>query len=186
MATEEQTTEPLLSSEDRIAELSDIDDDVVKLLEAAGKAIKALNDQSSGVSETEMESMSIASDGVRSKFTKETAAYFKLLSSIEVRIRRNIFALEESGIVSSKSSAKDAQFIPESRQPARSELSLQQRSSPLAGGLGALDVGWLNGRNSNVGKDVEVGLWSKVSQLVAEFDNGVDLLTEDNMETDRS
>ena len=38
-----------------------------------------------------------------------------------------------------------------------------------AGGLGNLDVGWLNGRNDNVGKDMEAELWAKAQEFVSSF-----------------
>ena len=38
------------------------------------------------------------------------------------------------------------------------------------GGLGSLDVGWLNSRNDNVGKEMEAELWEQAQQLLQKLE----------------
>lgn len=53
-------------------------------------------------------------------------------------------------------------------------LSPQSRQwpvrAPVGGGLGALDVGWLNSRNDNVGKEMEAELWGKAKKFVTNLE----------------
>ena len=40
------------------------------------------------------------------------------------------------------------------------------RSVITGGGLGSLDVGWLNSRNDYIGKGMEAGLWEEAQKFV--------------------
>lgn len=50
-----------------------------------------------------------------------------------------------------------------------------RKGATTGGGLGSLDVGWLNSRNDNVGKGMEAELWEEARQLIdsAEARRGV-------------
>ena len=83
--------------------------------------------------------------------------YFALLASIDVGLRRQISALEDAEIIPSETAYKESQA---------SQIGLtiagQKQASKGAvtgGGLGSLDVGWLNSRNDRVGKEKEAELW---------------------------
>ena len=39
-------------------------------------------------------------------------------------------------------------------------------AAPLAGGMGNLDIGWLNSRNGLVEKEMEAELWAQAEDLV--------------------
>ena len=41
-----------------------------------------------------------------------------------------------------------------------------RKGAITGGGLGSLDVGWLNSRNDNVGKEMEAELWEDAQLLV--------------------
>lgn len=45
--------------------------------------------------------------------------------------------------------------------------SSASRSAIIGGGLGNLDIGWLNSRNDNVDKEMESELWNKASTFLA-------------------
>ena len=81
-------------------------------------------------------------------FTEQSTQYFSLVSSIQMNLQRNILGLDEAGIIRSKK-AVDA-----------------------AGGLGELDIGWLNSRNDKVGKEMEAELWGKAAELLKEVNEG--------------
>ena len=124
---------------------------VAKLLRSAGEAIQALT------GEKPSESGSKPTDDERkSAFTQVTAQYFILLSSVDVNIRRQIYALEEAKIITAADSA--------SKEGSAKERAAVEES----GNLGGLDVGWLNSRNDKVGKEMEAELWEKARSLLSE------------------
>lgn len=114
----------------------------------------------------------------KNTFTTATAQYFSLLSSIDVRLRRQIYALEEAELISTEAPAKDSHLNSsvsaafalfgggQSSTPAL-PTAAEKSTSSTTGGLGSLDVGWLNSRNDNVGKNMEAELWMKAQEFVS-------------------
>lgn len=100
------------------------------------------------------------------------AQYFSLLSSIDVRLRRQIYALEEADILSPSSSAVEkVELLLPGSQGSTSALGSSQGTIGASGGkggvgMGGLDVGWLNSRNDSVGKEMEAEQWSELEGLV--------------------
>ena len=139
-------------------------------------AVRALT--SNGSSDIEEESTSIAQQ--KSSFTAATSQYFSLLSSIDVRLRRQVYALEEAEIIPADVASKESKGG--SNLPAAlaalgalsSNVTFSQssREKTVAGGsgLGKLDVGWLNSQNDKVGKEMEAELWAQAKELVQEFE----------------
>lgn len=149
--------------------------DVVKLLNSAGAAVKSLTsaeDRSDDNLET-IESSQSAGDR-EGAFRSATSQYFKLLSSIDVRLRRQIYALEDSKIIPAESKSKeilDSQNVPVVRTPIGtlgppSKHSQAKKGTITGGGLGSLDIGWLNCRNDSVGKEKEAELWQEAQAYV--------------------
>ncbi|PWY86952.1 hypothetical protein BO70DRAFT_360677 [Aspergillus heteromorphus CBS 117.55] len=137
-----------LTSADRIRQLNDIDQDVAKLIHSAGLAIQALTNARSG--ETPAAN---SLESHKARFKEATSQYFALLSSIDVRLRRQVYALEEASIL------------------APDPVSSRTGDLPAAGGgaTGAsnpLDVSWLNSRKDTVGKDKEAELWAVAREFV--------------------
>lgn len=104
------------------------------------------------------------------------AQYFSLLSSIDVRLRRQIYALEEADILSPSSSAVEkVEFQLPGNQGSTAALGSSQRSSGAGGkggvGMGLLDMEWLNSRNDSVGKEMEAELWKELEGLVEGVEN---------------
>ena len=110
----------------------------------------------------------------KQSFTAATSRYFTLLSSLDVRLRRQIFALEEADILPAESSDKEVQtnfFV----TPAIAAIGGPPNAPPpkatnreviTGGGLGGLDVGWLNSRNDRVGKGKEAEVWEEARRCV--------------------
>lgn len=152
---------PLHQSINRIPRAQDLS----HLLHSAGAAIEALTLPPSP-------SFSAEEDNPNEKFRNMAAQYFSLLSSIDVRLRRQIYALEEADILSPSSSAveKVELQLPGS-QGSSSALGSSEGTTGASGGkggvgMGALDVGWLNSRNDSVGKEMEAELWRELEGLV--------------------
>ena len=98
--------------------------------------------------------------------------YLSLLSSIDSRLQQQIFALAEADILPSESGPREYQADLHSSRGARAtpnpllpKLADSKSDSASGSGLGTLDVGWLNSRNDNVGKEMEAELWAKALDL---------------------
>ncbi|KAK8168615.1 mediator complex protein-domain-containing protein [Phyllosticta citrichinensis] len=128
---------------EHIQELSKIKEDIPKLLTAAGSAVSALTnreippppsssstDPSSSTSDSPLEARKAA-------FSAHTKTYFSLVRTIQDNLMREIGALEDAGVIPAK-----AEKV-EGGSGAGGEVK--------NGGLGELDVGWLNARTRDVG-----------------------------------
>jgi hypothetical protein len=128
--------------------------DVAKLIHSAGLAIQALTNAKPSSPSSEVPDGSLESH--KTRFKDATQQYFALLSSIDVRLRRQVSALEEASIL-----APD----PVSRTG-------DATGAGAAGGAGVgaasnpLDISWLNSRKDTVGKDKEAELWAAAREFV--------------------
>ncbi|KAL4929293.1 mediator of RNA polymerase II transcription subunit 11 [Aspergillus undulatus] len=161
---ENQSPAQLFTSADRIRQLNDIDQDVAKLIYSAGLAVQALtnarsNDPSSSSSTTFSSNNPNNSTSTntlethKTRFKEATSQYFALLSSIDVRLRRQVYALEEASILAPDSAG------------ARTEGSFASAAA-AAGASNPLDVSWLNSRKDTVGKEKEAELWRAAREFV--------------------
>ena len=133
------------------------------MLHSAGLAIKALTGQMS----LDADEKSTSVHEQQSSFTAATSQYFSLLSSIDVRLRRQIYALEEADIIPAEAATKESQGSQSvSGNPSRAS---KDRTRTQSSGLGNLDIGWLNSRNDKVGKEMEAELWKEACDLVEEM-----------------
>lgn len=140
---------------DRIRELNSIDASIPQLLRAAGSAIQILGSDSP--------SRDLASS--KAQFLDAITTYFTTLSSIDVRLRRQVYALQEAGLIK-EGDAKDA----------KRGGSTAAAAGNGAGAGGALDVGWLTAGGDQVEKDMEREVWGRarefLERLVEEKTNG--------------
>lgn len=134
----------------------------MRLLEAAGLAVNALTMPSREHEDTQDASSTMKKR--KETFTAATTQYFELLSSIDVGVRRQIIALEEAGIIPAEMVSKSSQ--PSQSTTSSTTTSRQSRGVVTGGGLGSLDVGWLNSRNDWVGKEKEAALWEEAAALM--------------------
>ncbi|EOD51293.1 putative casein kinase substrate phosphoprotein pp28 protein [Neofusicoccum parvum UCRNP2] len=130
---------------EHIQELSKIKEDVPKLLTAASHAISALTNRP-------LDSPSSADPLAARKeaYSAHTQTYFTLVRQIQDNLMREVGALEDAGVIPAK-----AEKVERAAQTQREGAEVKN------GGLGELDVGWLNART----RDVGVG---KAGELVAE------------------
>lgn len=141
--SEEQSTTTFTPSE-RIAQISEIDSQIAFLLQSAGQALQSLTNPSST---SDVESS-------RTTFRSNVRDYFSTLSAIDVGLRRQIYALQEAGLIQ-EGTAKDARD------------ALARSDTRSVGESGGLDASWLNSRaKDKVGKGMEAELWERAGQLV--------------------
>ena len=148
------------SKSERIQQLNDIDkvcilsralailylpkQSITKLLRSAGLAIKTLTAYQTF---TEPTGETLPRDELQN-FTEASSTYLNSLHSVDVRLKRQIHGLVESGIIVRD---KEAGM----RKPDVSE------AAKVAGdrNVSSLDVGWLNSRSDKVDKVMEAELW---------------------------
>ncbi|KAK7710050.1 hypothetical protein SLS57_008548 [Botryosphaeria dothidea] len=131
---------------EHIQELSKIKEDVPKLLAAASNAINALTNRPLPSDASPSFSSADPLEARKEAYSTYTQTYFSCIRQISENLSREIDALEKAGVI-----------------PAKAEKVEQARGGAEVknGGLGELDVGYLNART----RDVGVG---KAGELVAE------------------
>ncbi|KAI5361452.1 Putative mediator complex, subunit Med11 [Septoria linicola] len=167
-----------ISPAGRISELSGINKDVATLLESAGQAVHALTNRPLNLhdsldEDTQMsDSTSDSVDARKDHFRENATSFFENLQAITARLRRQAYALEEAGIIT-----PDPLNVPE--QPKAAPPPAQGRGMAVVpkeqqldperiknGGLGNLDVGWLNSRGNKVGAEKEAELVQETKDLL--------------------
>lgn len=164
------TSQQSVSPSERIGELSAINVDVAKLLNAAGQAVNALtnrpiksaSDDDEDTNMTDAEAKDTV-EAHKEAFTAHTTDYYTLLQSITARLRRDVYALEEAKIIAAEAPkpGRTSQQTQAAGPPARGPAGVPGQKQPeedriTNGGLGGLDVGWLNSRGNRVGAEKEV------------------------------
>ncbi|KAL8781546.1 MAG: hypothetical protein Q9194_000308 [Teloschistes cf. exilis] len=170
MGTAVEKLEP--NAFDRIAQLNDIDQDVARLLSSAGLAINTLTTSALATGENS-ENLDQDIGQRKERFSAASSQYFSLLASIDVRLRRQISALEKAQIIPPEASTKESQTdlgtataLTRMSGGSPSLLVGSSKDPIINGGLGNLDVSWLNSRNNKVEKDMEAELWEGAHNLV--------------------
>ncbi len=156
---------------DRIRELLVINADVAAMLQSAGQAINSLTDRPLDATEGDDAHMSdekrITSVEERKEaFTENTKAYYTHLQAVVARLRRQAYALEEAGIIAPEPSSLGG--LQQKQSVGQGGLNAQGMERITNGGLGNLDVGWLNSRGNKVGVDKESELLDEAKKLLEE------------------
>lgn len=160
---------------ERIRELNDINEEFSRLLEHAGQALKALS-PSAGDEGDDLFARKTA-------FEDNTRKFYTDLQSATAKCKRQVYALEEAGIIApeaptplSSAQQQPGQIPLGSRQglgrdgsPVFSAQSNSQMYRITNGGLGNLDVGWLNSRGNKVGVEKEAELMEDAKQLLEDI-----------------
>lgn len=123
---------PSLTPASRITKLNQIDQSISTLLSAAADAVAILSNKPA----TEREEKALKTpEAARTAFTAAAETYFSTLSSIEVRLRRQVYALEEASLIR-----------PGNDGDARRGRALGGDTGLTRVGGGPLDPSWLNAR----------------------------------------
>lgn len=144
------------SIEENISQLNAIDKSAVQLMSHAATALNSLTTPPTSGSAADVSRPEIDAPAAKDAFQSSTDSFLTALHDIDVRMKRQIMALEEAGIVNLSGSA-------------RVEPGAATKASLKPNGLGAvgnLDVGWLNSRSTKVERDMEAELWDKAKTLL--------------------
>ena len=135
--------------------------------------MRALTNESPAPSQNSVQASALESH--KANLQASAAKYFALLSSIDVQLRRQVYALEEAEIISAETSniTKAGSALPAAlakmtgeAASAPSSQNTSDKTTSAAGGLGNLDIGWLNSRSDAVGKEMEAEIWEKAEALL--------------------
>lgn len=151
--------------EENIHQLNAIDKTIIQLMYHTGTALDALA-VPSGSSSAAVKGPSSSSDpksqldppAQKDAFHAATDSFLDALHSVDVRMKRQIMALEEAGIISLAA--------PLPKDP-KTGLPVGTSMKPNGmGAVGNLDVGWLNSRGNRVEKDMEAEIWGKAREIL--------------------
>ncbi|KAL7795099.1 mediator complex, subunit Med11 [Trichoderma ceciliae] len=153
-----QLQEPF-TLEENIHQLNAIDKSMVQLMSHTATALGALTTPAS--SDDGNPPASVESAAQKEAFRQATDTFLSTLHSIDLRMKRQILALEEAGIVNLSSGP---------RQGHNTGIKPSLKPNGV-GAIGNLDVGWLNSRGAKVERDMELELWKRARELL-EKDEG--------------
>ncbi|KEY63823.1 hypothetical protein S7711_09735 [Stachybotrys chartarum IBT 7711] len=141
--------------EENIHQLNAIDKSIVKLMSHTCTALNSLTvtppASNNPVSDTDGPKPLADPAAQKDDFRSATDSFLTTLHSIDVRMKRQILALEEAGIV-------DLNGNPRAEPKGGADVSLKPSGT---GAIGNLDVGWLNSRGTKVEREMEAELWEK-------------------------
>lgn len=154
--TDESHIHKPFTVEENIQQLNAIDNCVVELMKHTSTALNSLTVPSSSNSDpTQSNYPSLDPPSQIEAFRTATDSFLTTLHTVDVKMKRQIMALEEAGIVNLSN--------PQRQDPnAPAKASLKPNG---VGAIGNLDVGWLNSRGTRVERDMEAELWEKVKGL---------------------
>ncbi|GAM83223.1 hypothetical protein ANO11243_012090 [Dothideomycetidae sp. 11243] len=199
--------QPTISSTERIRDLSAISADVPSLLTSASATLSALTgraqpqDGDMSLSPTNGAASASLQDS-KAAFTQNAQAYFITLQALMARLRRQAYALEEAGIIAAEAPVLQQTQSNPQQQAGRPNINQgagvrrnvvgpapgvgggQQKAQEDAerithGGLGDLDVAWLNSRVGNGGLEKEGEVLAGVKRLLEDV-----LQAKDQRDTD--
>ncbi|GAW17245.1 hypothetical protein ANO14919_067000 [Xylariales sp. No.14919] len=147
------------TKEERIQQLGDIDKKIVSLLRSTGQAIQCL-----GKRVSQDDDVAMADTDPSQQFKDSMDEFMRTLRTVNVGIKRQIWGLEEAGIISLGKKELNT------REEGGEVLASSARNGTLEpdgnGKIGGLDVGWLNSRSNQVEKDMEADLWQEAEDIL--------------------
>ncbi|KAI3325172.1 hypothetical protein HD806DRAFT_468150 [Xylariaceae sp. AK1471] len=156
----EQATFIPFTKAERIQQLGDIDKKIVSLLRSTGQAVQCL-----GKRESQDEDVTMTDGDPTQRFKESMDEFMKTLRTVNVGIKRQIWGLEEAGIIS-----LGKKELVSTREEGGEVQASNARNTLLepdgSGKIGGLDVGWLNSRSNRVEKDMEADLWQEAEDIL--------------------
>ncbi|ORY71336.1 mediator complex, subunit Med11 [Pseudomassariella vexata] len=134
---------------ERIQQLGQIDESIVSLLRIVGKSAQSIGTKDTQ-GDTAMDGSSTQSLDACQELINE---FFRTLHSVDVRVKRQIWGLEEAGIIKLGKGDDEEETTKTKRKP---------RLEPDGDGkIGGLDAGYLNSRSNKVEREMEAELWKQ-------------------------
>lgn len=158
--------------EENIRQLNAIDQHMVQLMKHTATALNSLTIPSSSETNQNKDPAAEAAKppldppAQKETFRSATDSFLTTLHTVDVKMKRQIFALEEAGIID---------LAPPKRQEAEGPILTAQPILPSqrpngVGAVGNIGAGWLNSRGTRVERDMEAELWDKAKDLLKKSD----------------
>ena len=146
-----------------IQQLCAIDKSIAQLMTHTSTALAALAPPGGHSSKRAADEQ----DAQKTQFHESTDAFLGALHRVDVLMKRQIWGLEEAGIVTLRGgggmeAAGDAGDV---KNSAGGGASLKTNG---VGDVGNLDVGWLNSRGTRVEREMEAELWERARGMLEE------------------
>ncbi len=156
---------------------ADIQQSITNLLQSAGLALKTLSASQSDEPQPPPSER-------REAFEATCNSYLKTLQTVDIGLHRQIYGLEEAAIIPADKAKKTGQdalsMMPGMPKPA----AATQEAVGGDSGMGNLDIGFLNSRSGQVGRDMEAELWAKARMFLEEKEGGKGAGEEQNGQED--
>ncbi|KAI1080709.1 mediator complex protein-domain-containing protein [Whalleya microplaca] len=157
----EQTPFVPFTKAERIQQLGEIDRNIVSLLRSTARAIETLGKKEAPSEDTAMG----GNDNQSQVFQDSMNDFLRTLRSVNVGMKRQIWGLEEAGIIS-----LGKKESPMNLKEDGGEVQGTSKNGPIEpdgdGKIGGLDVGWLNSRSDKVERDMEAALWDEAEMFL--------------------
>ncbi|EGO60419.1 hypothetical protein NEUTE1DRAFT_75464 [Neurospora tetrasperma FGSC 2508] len=170
--------EPFTTAE-HIQQLSNIDNDIVSLLELTSNALRCLasppptsSDTQNQTEAEQQKQQAQDQEDATTRFTQIQSTFLSTLDRVDKQLRRQIYAMEEAGIINLRSSSSnsnpnnpddDAKI--ETHRGAKWVRPVVARLDPDGvGRYGNLDVGRMNMAIDTVERDMERELWLRARE----------------------
>ncbi|PCD39023.1 hypothetical protein FGRA07_00294 [Fusarium graminearum] len=143
--------------EENIQQLNAVDQQIVQLMKHTATALNALTipptPESNQAQDPASEPPKPSLDPPAQKyaFRSATDSFLTALHAVDVKMKRQIFALEEASIIN---------LAPPQRQENNGPVMASQKPNGM-GAVGNIGAGWLNSRGTRVERDMEAELWDK-------------------------
>ncbi|PNY23386.1 Uncharacterized protein TCAP_06678 [Tolypocladium capitatum] len=147
--------------EENIHQLNATDKSIVQLMNHAATALNALTTPAtSSIANPSPDAAArkpaLDPPAQMEAFRRATDSFLTTLHSVDVRMKRQVLALEEAGIVNLSNA-------PRQGTNGAVKASLQPNG---VGTVGGLDVGWLNSRSTGVERGMEAELWQEALKFL--------------------
>lgn len=140
---------------------------ILQLVQTAGETLKILT-------ASQASDQNMSPQERRQAFEAASNSYLRTLQSVDVRLRRQILGLEESDIIPADKVKTKIKGRPAGGPVAPGQASANKADEVTGdGGMGNLDIGWLNSRSGRVGRDMEAELWAKSRKFLEDLDKGI-------------
>jgi hypothetical protein len=168
--------------EENIRLLNAVDQQIVQLMKHTATALNALTIPSTPESNqtqdpaSEPPKPSLDPPAQKDAFRSATDSFLTILHAVDVKMKRQIFALEEASIVN---------LAPPKRQENNGPIMASQKANGAGalgntfvasqkpngvGAVGNIGAGWLNSRGTRVERDMEAELWDKAKEFLKKND----------------
>ncbi|KAI0016023.1 mediator complex, subunit Med11 [Xylariomycetidae sp. FL0641] len=148
----------LFTKAERMAQLGEIDRNIVSLLRSTAQAVESIGKKDKQDKQDEDTAMTDTNQA--QVFNDSMNDFLRTLRKVNVGMKRQIWGLEEAGIISP--GKKDIQNIKEEGGEVQASGTRIGTLEPDGTGkIGGLDVGWLNSRSNKVERDMEAHLWDE-------------------------